>query len=381
MFLIIFLAFLVLSALFIFIRKLVLKGRLERGLGRKVNDRELMSISAWMDTNAESGSTHGQPQTPAVTQPQRRKRGDLIALVIGILGVLLVPLSIIASRINNDRTIFERAYIVEILIFLVGLPLAFIAFWRAKKLPALYGGSGRSLLAILANLALGGCVIAITVVIMFWSIPFYTLLTSPRIERVYRASPSPSPTPGVKTSEKSVARKKREDLIRSVNADWMARKLYDVTAVPMGDNYDQLVITSFDALPRSKSDSLAKELIAKRGKEFATAGFANTFKFHDRKAAVSATYEFKSIDVLARETALTIAELWFLSQKQVKAKATLDPADDTKLVVTSPSFTDSDQIVLAVEFSAKNGKNLKGLGFTPAYTVTNGTQSWTHQLY
>jgi hypothetical protein len=381
MILLVIFAVLVISAILMFFRKLVLKGRLERGLGRKVNDQELTSINAWMETSPDSGSAPGQFQTPAVTQPQRRKRGDLISLCIGVLGVLLVPLSIIASRINSDRTIFETAYLVEILFFFLGLPLALIAFWRAKKRPAIYGSSGRSLLAILANLALGGCVIVITSVIMFWSIPFYHLLTSSQIERVYRAAPSPSPTPGVKTSEKSVARKKREDLIRSVNADWMARKLYDVTAVPMGDNYDQLVITSFDALPRSKSDPLATELIAKRGKEFAAAGFANTFKFHDRKAAVSATYEFKSIDVLARETALTIAELWFLSQKQVKAKATLDPTDDTKLVVTSPAFTDSDQIVLAVEFTAKNGKNLKGLGFTPAYTVTNGTQSWTHQLY
>ena len=33
-----------------FIHKVVMKGRMERTLGRKVQDRELTSISAWMET-------------------------------------------------------------------------------------------------------------------------------------------------------------------------------------------------------------------------------------------------------------------------------------------------------------------------------------------
>ncbi len=157
--------------------------------------------------------------------------------------------------------------------------------------------------------------------------------------------------------------------------------MYDVTALPMGDNGDQLVISSFAPLPRSTTDPLAKELITKKGKEFTDAGFSNTFKFKDRRAAVSATYEFKSIDVQAGETALTATELWFLSQHQITTKAALDAANDTKLVISSSAFTDDNQTMLTVEFAIKNSKGMKGLGFADEFTVTNGKQSWTHQLY
>jgi hypothetical protein len=57
---IVFLAFLVFSGFGLWLRKLVLKRRLERGLGRKVQDYELTSITEWMeatpvekDVNAE----------------------------------------------------------------------------------------------------------------------------------------------------------------------------------------------------------------------------------------------------------------------------------------------------------------------------------------
>jgi hypothetical protein len=44
------LIFFILIAIFMFIHKVVMKGRMERELGRKVQDRELTSISAWMET-------------------------------------------------------------------------------------------------------------------------------------------------------------------------------------------------------------------------------------------------------------------------------------------------------------------------------------------
>ncbi len=54
MLLIIFAVF-ILIAILLFIQKLVYKGRLERGLGRKVTDRELTSISSWMDASPSGG--------------------------------------------------------------------------------------------------------------------------------------------------------------------------------------------------------------------------------------------------------------------------------------------------------------------------------------
>ena len=44
--------FLVVS-LFLFLHKLVYKRRMERSLGRKVDDRELTSLTAWMDAKAD----------------------------------------------------------------------------------------------------------------------------------------------------------------------------------------------------------------------------------------------------------------------------------------------------------------------------------------
>ncbi len=47
-----FLFFLIVS-LFLFIHKLVYKRRMERSLGRKVDDRELTSFTAWMGAKAD----------------------------------------------------------------------------------------------------------------------------------------------------------------------------------------------------------------------------------------------------------------------------------------------------------------------------------------
>jgi hypothetical protein len=46
--------FFIVVAIFMFIHKIVMKGRMERQLGRKVQDRELTSISAWMETPSQA---------------------------------------------------------------------------------------------------------------------------------------------------------------------------------------------------------------------------------------------------------------------------------------------------------------------------------------
>lgn len=45
--------FFLVVALFMFIHKLVMKGRMEKQLGRKVEDRELTSLTAWMEDKKE----------------------------------------------------------------------------------------------------------------------------------------------------------------------------------------------------------------------------------------------------------------------------------------------------------------------------------------
>ncbi|HEX8116179.1 MAG TPA: hypothetical protein VF521_02795 [Pyrinomonadaceae bacterium] len=47
------LIFMALVSLFLFVHKLVYKRRMERSLGRKVDDRELTSFTAWMDTKTD----------------------------------------------------------------------------------------------------------------------------------------------------------------------------------------------------------------------------------------------------------------------------------------------------------------------------------------
>ena len=47
------LIFMALVALFLFVHKLVYKRRMERSLGRKVSDRELTSLTSWMDAKPD----------------------------------------------------------------------------------------------------------------------------------------------------------------------------------------------------------------------------------------------------------------------------------------------------------------------------------------
>ena len=47
------LIFFLVVSLFLFVHKLVYKRRMERSLGRKVDDRELTSFTAWMDAKTD----------------------------------------------------------------------------------------------------------------------------------------------------------------------------------------------------------------------------------------------------------------------------------------------------------------------------------------
>jgi hypothetical protein len=56
------LIFFAVVTLFLFVHKLVYKRRMERSLGRKVNDRELTSLTSWMDaTPEEKAGGRGAP--------------------------------------------------------------------------------------------------------------------------------------------------------------------------------------------------------------------------------------------------------------------------------------------------------------------------------
>ena len=47
------LLFFMIVSLFLFVHKIVYKRRMERGLGRQVSDRELTSLTSWMDATSE----------------------------------------------------------------------------------------------------------------------------------------------------------------------------------------------------------------------------------------------------------------------------------------------------------------------------------------
>ena len=54
--------FMVIISLLLFVHKLVYKRRMERTLGRKVNDRELTSLTSWMEATPEEKAE--RPGTP-----------------------------------------------------------------------------------------------------------------------------------------------------------------------------------------------------------------------------------------------------------------------------------------------------------------------------
>lgn len=68
----IFILLAVLIALLLFIQKVVMKRRLQRGLGRKVEDHELTSLNSWME--ATPGDPAKQQAAPANTPERTTER-------------------------------------------------------------------------------------------------------------------------------------------------------------------------------------------------------------------------------------------------------------------------------------------------------------------
>lgn len=58
------LIFMVLVSLALFVHKVVYKRRMERTLGRKVSDRELTSLTSWMEEPAADENAGKRPGAP-----------------------------------------------------------------------------------------------------------------------------------------------------------------------------------------------------------------------------------------------------------------------------------------------------------------------------
>ena len=67
------LIFFALVSLFLFVHKLVYKRRMERSLGRKVNDRELTSLTSWMDATPDEKAV-GRDAPPRPTAEDNAPR-------------------------------------------------------------------------------------------------------------------------------------------------------------------------------------------------------------------------------------------------------------------------------------------------------------------
>lgn len=189
---------------------------------------------------------------------------------------------------------------------------------------------------------------------------------------------SPASPASAQNSSVQTARDKRQAMLPQVNKWFEDHKQRFATAV---DDGGQIVVNIPDLKFSADTEKTAKEFAASMGKQLTDAGFKNDFKLTDLRTKVSKTYQLKSIDVQAREAVLPAVDLWFLSAKKIDTKSRLDPTDDTKLIITSPAFNDDNHVTMAVEFGIKYGKQLRDLGFNPAFTVTDGKQSWTHKLY
>ncbi|HEX6182454.1 MAG TPA: hypothetical protein VFZ44_00990 [Pyrinomonadaceae bacterium] len=58
------LIFMVIVSLALFVHKVIYKRRMERTLGRKVSDRELTSLTSWMEPTAEEKAEKRPGQPP-----------------------------------------------------------------------------------------------------------------------------------------------------------------------------------------------------------------------------------------------------------------------------------------------------------------------------
>lgn len=360
----------ILGAFALFLRKMVLQRRLEAGLGREVEKRELTDIGAWMKATPGVGESRVIPPAQAL----KRKHGDVIALTLGVIGLLALALSIVISRFSHSTTFYAVAFFVSIAFVIIGLPLGLKALSRAKRFPGTYGSNRLAVIGTLSTVALALCLLVLTLGDLFGGRAFHSLFRPD----LYSNPPSyQASSPGT-TAKTAPPLKKRKDLLPAIDSWFKTKNQPNASALAVGNKEDQLRI-NVPHLKKPAADSLAKQFISEKGNELTTAGFANSFKLTDLGQVIG-IYEFKSVDQLARETMLPIAELWFAAKK-INAAASFDKADDTKLVIDSSSLNSKNELALSIQFIADNGRQMKGFGFKRDFTLTNGSDSWVHQLY
>jgi hypothetical protein len=166
-------ALVLLISIVIFIQKVVLKGRLERGLGRKVEDHELTSINAWMDTSAQTNPAQDEsPPAPSTSNEQvtrKQKSPGKLALILGLLSIAVVLLSVVLSRAARDDFFILIGFVFGIVSVLLGLLLALMASKIIKKDPGLYIDTGLPKKALGLNLF--GGVLVIVLIVAYFSLP------------------------------------------------------------------------------------------------------------------------------------------------------------------------------------------------------------------
>jgi hypothetical protein len=65
MYILAFIGLVIITSIVMFIQKVVMKGNLERGLSRRVQDNELTSITAWMNAGPAVGQSNRAPDSQA----------------------------------------------------------------------------------------------------------------------------------------------------------------------------------------------------------------------------------------------------------------------------------------------------------------------------
>jgi hypothetical protein len=101
-----FLFFAVLIGFLYWLRKLALKKRLREGLGRDVSDRELTSLSSWMQASPKDETSEAKPASPAAAAvpPKHLSKTTKRVLLAGVAALVLVAAAFLAVESMSERT-------------------------------------------------------------------------------------------------------------------------------------------------------------------------------------------------------------------------------------------------------------------------------------
>ncbi len=166
-------ALVLLIGIVMFVQKFVLKGKMERGLGRKVEDHELTSINAWMDTSTQTNPAQGEsPPAPSLSNEQvtrKQKSPGKVALILGFLSIAVVLSFVLYGHVVHADLYFWTGCVIAALLMLLGLLLAWMASKKIKRSPGLYAETGLPKKALGLNLLIG--LLLIAMISMPWSLP------------------------------------------------------------------------------------------------------------------------------------------------------------------------------------------------------------------